>query len=969
MAAPTQQDSNRVFCVDDTCAHSEVREILGLVERTFGDVDTHEPDPAKDFPEGIQKDSSVPQADFERFLLDGIPPKGTALVTWQARSTAELIPESKLILLERSFVVGDVVKRDARQAMSGTVIGTVTECDILPVTIMRDVLEHGRAMTEAVQNQYIHSVPTAELYNAHEYREGCVIVYDDWIGIIEDCEDEITVRLGNGSVVVVENPEELESPGHVPLERYSVGDFITTKKGNLRRGRWKMGAFNPNVPPKGTVVEVRPVLVSVSWLCMRIGAPPRPVDPGSFTVNEKPPDVLELSELDSGNVQVYDPAKVPPGTQAKYKAADVKIGDRVRFWDLTGAAAKYDGTRTIENGLSQGKLNRLARTATSGYDMNVFLVAQTWTKVRTLWQDLSITEEQSTALIPDPNIDDENEVWPGEIVHSTQSKPGGRTTIENGENVLFEPAKVGIVQSVRSADRIALIRWCPNADAVFFGAGEVLSGAKIGQAIDELEEVSLYDVKSSHSLSRRRGDIVMIHPDAIPPHALSSNAIGLSWVGEVVDLDLNGLLTVRLGLLEPVTDIQLMPEQVTLAYSYDMAEMFMGSHTDDTSDDDDDDESMAYGDSDLSRDDYNELWYEYQRPDGTRVQVPEDQDEGDEAWSTEDEDGDLDGDVSMAEGGEVNTSSTTPLSPSDPEITKPPSQQQQQPAPTSTPSQTSIPTLLASAEGGPELFAILESAPPSDHHFFSQPSASDALQHMRRIAKEHKILRSSLPEGIFVRTWESRLDLLRVIIIGPTDTPYEYAPFLIDFHMGSSFPNTPPQAFFHSWTNGNGPVNPNLYEDGKICLSLLGTWHADERHENWNPAKSTILQLLVSIMGLVLVKQPYYNEAGYEIRAGTEETILPSSLYSERTYFRSRSFITHAIQHQVSGFEDVIQWLYLDKGDKSPKLLEKAIVEARSIIENSQREGGQHDGLRRISRGAVILLQRAIQALESAQSS
>jgi ubiquitin-conjugating enzyme E2 O len=62
-----------------------------------------------------------------------------------------------------------------------------------------------------------------------------------------------------------------------------------------------------------------------------------------------------------------------------------------------------------------------------------------------------------------------------------------------------------------------------------------------------------------------------------------------------------------------------------------------------------------------------------------------------------------------------------------------------------------------------------------------------------------------------VRTYESRLDLLRVLILGPQNTPYENAPFLFDFSL-SSFPSLPPEAFFHSWTpSGGGRVNPNLY--------------------------------------------------------------------------------------------------------------------------------------------------------------
>ena len=40
--------------------------------------------------------------------------------------------------------------------------------------------------------------------------------------------------------------------------------------------------------------------------------------------------------------------------------------------------------------------------------------------------------------------------------------------------------------------------------------------------------------------------------------------------------------------------------------------------------------------------------------------------------------------------------------------------------------------------------------------------------------------------------------------------------------------------------------NPNLYADGKVCLSLLGTWHGGDATEKWDPLRSTLLQVSVS---------------------------------------------------------------------------------------------------------------------------
>lgn len=122
-------------------------------------------------------------------------------------------------------------------------------------------------------------------------------------------------------------------------------------------------------------------------------------------------------------------------------------------------------------------------------------------------------------------------------------------------------------------------------------------------------------------------------------------------------------------------------------------------------------------------------------------------------------------------------------------------------------------------------FDILEVV-PSDHPFKSDNVNTDqGREWITRIRKEHRILQSSLPgkrglgiraytvEGILVRTYESRLDLMRVLILGPKNTPYENAPFLFDFSLADKFPTEPPEAFFHSWTPGGngGRVNPNLY--------------------------------------------------------------------------------------------------------------------------------------------------------------
>ncbi|KAH8723470.1 hypothetical protein GQ44DRAFT_761115 [Phaeosphaeriaceae sp. PMI808] len=938
-----------VFCVEDTVGLHDDKFSVGVVDRCFGDVDSHQPRPQRDYGEDIERHADIAPHQFADFMKTGIPPRGTVLVSWQTQLRTELLPEAKLQLLDRALYVGDVVKRNPDEHMSGTVIATSALCTLFPSTQY-----NSGHITQAISDDLsIRNVPADELLIEHEFAEGSLVMYGDWVGRVENVYDEVAVRLPNNSVVVVEDPSELEQDD-MTAERLSVGDSVKAKKGNLRRGRWKYGAFDPNIKPEGTVVETRTVAIQVQWLARSIGAR------NTRLTAQEPPGMLGRDDFEGPTFFKYDAssnaaANLPltaDGAQTSFFVADVAVADKVRFKDLAGAAVKYDGTHTLPNGYPQGKLTRITRTESLGYDLNVFLVMQTQTKVTVQWQDLTVTQDLTISLLPDPNVEDDDEVWPGEVVFAK----GVRKANLNPELQVEKLDKVGVVQAVKSRDRIAQVRWFKEPFIEIFGS-DLLRPSSTGELDEKVDEVSLYDICSFPALTRRRNDFVLIHPDSIQGLEGPLNVTGPDWFGEVVDLGLDGLLTVRLGAAKPVLDVKVPYEGVTLAYSTDMDDEFQHMHDMDSIEDSDSDDI-----SDFDSASFNEMWIEYEGMSGEHS-IGDDEEE----WSTEDEDesdSDSDSDTSMPDLEDVDelcTSKTTPESKSP--TSKEEEENHSNPAPeAASPTPENIPEDLS---GNPASFLILDTPPPPTHHFITHSPASSAT-FMRRIAKEHKILRTSLPPGIFVRTWESRLDLVRVLMIGPAETPYEYAPFVIDFHLCSAYPQTPPEAFFHSWTSSNGPINPNLYEDGKICLSLLGTWHTDDRNEGWSPAKSTLLQVLVSIMGLVLVKEPYYNEAGYDVHRSAPETKLSSALYTERAYFRARAFITHALGHDIVPFKRDIEYLYMSREEGAPRLLDKAIEAAKLVVQRSE-EGGDgvvRDGLEAVSLGAVVMLKRQVALLE-----
>lgn len=64
----------------------------------------------------------------------------------------------------------------------------------------------------------------------------------------------------------------------------------------------------------------------------------------------------------------------------------------------------------------------------------------------------------------------------------------------------------------------------------------------------------------------------------------------------------------------------------------------------------------------------------------------------------------------------------------------------------------------------------------------------------------------------------------KIMIAGPDGTPYAGGLFEFDCLIPLEYPHKPP--LMHLRTTGGGTVrfNPNLYNCGKVCLSLLGTW-------------------------------------------------------------------------------------------------------------------------------------------------
>eukprot|EP00347_Sterkiella_histriomuscorum_P007708 403347869 len=198
--------------------------------------------------------------------------------------------------------------------------------------------------------------------------------------------------------------------------------------------------------------------------------------------------------------------------------------------------------------------------------------------------------------------------------------------------------------------------------------------------------------------------------------------------------------------------------------------------------------------------------------------------------------------------------------------------------------------------------------------------ANPPVSKLVRLAQEIADLSNSLPcdwtNAIFCRVDKERVDVMKCLIMGASGTPYAHGAFIYDLFFENTYPNGPPKCTLVTTGGGTVRFNPNLYTNGKVCLSLLGTWRGSST-ENWDPKLSTILQVLLSIQAIIMSNEVYFNEPGYEHEQGTPEGEQKNEGYSNIVRYCNVKFaMIDAIKNPPAGFEKVIKRsFYLKKNE------------------------------------------------------
>ena len=148
-------------------------------------------------------------------------------------------------------------------------------------------------------------------------------------------------------------------------------------------------------------------------------------------------------------------------------------------------------------------------------------------------------------------------------------------------------------------------------------------------------------------------------------------------------------------------------------------------------------------------------------------------------------------------------------------------------------------------------------------------------------------------EGIYYKHDSENMLKGYAMIIGPSYGLYANGIYFFKFNYPHDYPFSPPVVEYCT-NDGTTRFNPNLYRQGKVCLSILNTWEGD----SWTSCQ-TIRTILLQLL-LLFHDKPLLNEPGITINhkdfknyhSIIEYKNIHHSIYSQIKYKRPLLFAT-----------------------------------------------------------------------------
>ena len=186
----------------------------------------------------------------------------------------------------------------------------------------------------------------------------------------------------------------------------------------------------------------------------------------------------------------------------------------------------------------------------------------------------------------------------------------------------------------------------------------------------------------------------------------------------------------------------------------------------------------------------------------------------------------------------------------------------------------------------------------------------------RRIKKEYitdqkRSEKECQEDGYWLFFDESDLYKFQILVKAADDTPYEGGFYHFSGSLPTDYPFKPPKIKLLTTGGGRIRFNPNLYAEGKVCLSILGTFigtDSGEKGDEWM-SSMTIRTICLSIRSL-LNENPASNEPaldGVDVNSETSQKYIKYVRYSTVKFagidhFKRKTNLPEKFQEVVDNF-------------------------------------------------------------------
>lgn len=148
---------------------------------------------------------------------------------------------------------------------------------------------------------------------------------------------------------------------------------------------------------------------------------------------------------------------------------------------------------------------------------------------------------------------------------------------------------------------------------------------------------------------------------------------------------------------------------------------------------------------------------------------------------------------------------------------------------------------------------------------------------LERVKRELADLEAEPLPCAFVSADPKDVTKINALIVGPEGTPFSGGFFYVLLKCPPDYPTIPPRARLMTTDAGRVKFSPNLHENGKMCLSILGTGPGP----SWNNAYG-VAGVLLTVQSL-MTESPYHDEPGYEVQNQSRKLSRYDSIIQHET--------------------------------------------------------------------------------------